>query len=107
MGMVRADVERGHRRSTRLDEHLAQMGVHPAELRFIDQPSGEYRLIRDDDTKIAVLVNRLKRFNDARKNSDLICVRQQVDILYENAVAIEEESAFALHTLFGFSHLWK
>lgn len=90
-----------------MNELLKQMIVHPAELRFIDQPSGDYRLIRDDDAQIAVLVNRLKRLDDARKDSDLIRARQQVDILNENAVAIEEESAFALHTLFGFSHLWK
>ena len=54
-----------------------------------------------------MLVNRLKRFHDAREHSDLTCIGQQVDVFHENAVAIEKESAFALYALFGLSHLWK
>jgi hypothetical protein len=83
------------------------MVVHPAKLRFVDQSSGDHRLIGDDDAEIPVRVNRLKRLHDARENPDLTCVRQQVDLFYENAIAIEKEGAFALHALFGFSHLWK
>ena len=83
------------------------MVVHPAKLCFVDQSSGDHRLVGDDDAEIPVLVNRRKRLHHAGENPDLTCVRQQVDLFYENAVAIEKEGAFALYALFGFSHFWK
>ena len=52
-------------------------------------------------------MNRLKCLHDAGKDSDLTYIGQQVDFLDQNAVAIEEESAFALYALFELSHLWK
>ena len=83
------------------------MVVHPAELCFVDQSSGDHGLVRDDDAEIPVLVDRSKCLHDAGENSDLTCIGQQVDVFYQNAVAIEEESSFALYAFFGLSHLWK
>lgn len=83
------------------------MVVHPTKLCFVHQSSSNHRLVGDDNAEIPVLVNRLKRLHDARENPDLTCVRQQVDLFYENAIAIEKEGALALYALFGFSHLWK
>ena len=81
--------------------------MQDVELRFIDEPSRDHGLIRDDDAQIPVLVNRLKRLRDARDDLELTCLRQEVNVFHEDTIAIEEERAFALYTLFGFSHLWK
>jgi len=105
--MVRAYVERRYGRSAGLNESLAQVAVQDVELRFIDEPSRNHGLIRDDDAQIPLLVNRPKRLHDARDDLDLTIVRQEVDVFHKDTVAIEEERAFALQALLGFSHLWK
>ncbi len=89
-GMVRAKIKGIERRAPLPLQEAVDFGVDFADLIFGCQATGDDGLIADDDEEKSGVLQAAKRGGGAGRESNLRRVREEIDVVDEDAVAIEK-----------------